>query len=320
MREAVIGVDLGGTKIYTALALPTGELLAESLVPTWAGGGLEQVLANIAATVKEVISKGGAGYHVGALGIGAPGPLDAATGLVYFAPNLNWHNVQLKDLLEAALGLPVLVDNDANLAALGEQVYGAGRGTRDMVYITVSTGVGGGLILDGQIYHGTGGAAGEVGHITVDPHGPVCSCGNQGCLEAVASGTAMARVARELVAGGGGLGILDAAGGDPGEITAITVAAAADAGDPEAKAILAEAGRFLGIGVASVINLLNPELVVLGGGAMKAGPPLWEAMEAEVQRRALAASLNRVRIVPAKLGSRVGLLGAIALAAGSLEQ
>lgn len=320
MRDAVIGVDLGGTKIYTALALPNGDLLAESLVPTEAGGGLEQVLANIVATVREVTDKGGPGNHVRALGIGAPGPLDAATGLVYFAPNLNWHNVPMKDLLQEALGLPVQVDNDANLAALGEQVYGAGQGTRDMVYITVSTGVGGGLILDGRIYHGTGGGAGEVGHTTVDPHGPVCSCGNQGCLEALASGTAMARVARELVAAGGGKGMLEAAGGRAGEITAITVSSTAAAGDPEAKAILAGAGRFLGIGVANVINLLNPELVVMGGGAMKAGPPLWAAMEAEVQQRSLAASLKRVRIVPAKLGSRAGLLGAIALAAGSLDQ
>lgn len=319
MRDAVIGVDLGGTKIYTALALPSGELLAEVVVPTEADGGLAKVLANIVATVKEVTRQAGPVLVVRALGIGAPGPLDAETGLVYFAPNLGWHNVRLKDLLQEALGLPVGVDNDANLAALGEQVYGAGRGSRDLVYITVSTGVGGGLILDGKIYHGAGGGAGEIGHTTIDPAGPVCGCGNHGCLEALASGTAMARRAREVIAGGGGLSILGAAGGQPNNVTAKTVATAAAGGDPEALAILADAGRALGIGVANVINLLNPGLIILGGGAMKTGPSLWQAMEGEVRRRALKDSLARVRIVPAQLGSRVGVLGAVALAAQGLE-
>jgi glucokinase len=319
MRDAVIGVDLGGTKIYTALALPAGELLAEVVAPTGADGGLEQVLAKIVATVRDVTSQAGPDLTVRALGIGAPGPLDAETGLVYFAPNLGWHNVPLKDLLQKALGLPVGVDNDANLAALGEQVFGAGRGVRSMVYITVSTGVGGGLILDGRIYHGAGGGAGEIGHTTIDPGGPVCGCGNRGCLEVLASGTAMARRAREIIAAGGGLNMLGATGGLPGKVTAKTVADAAAAGDPEALAILAEAGRALGIGVANVINLLNPELVVLGGGAMKAGPPLWQAMEEEVRRRALQASLARARLVPAWLGSRAGVLGAVALAARALD-
>ncbi len=319
MRGFVAGVDLGGTKIYTALADQNGRLLAEVKVPTRAREGLQSVIGRIVETVHHVKKQAGVEGPLLALGIGAPGPLNAATGVVYQAPNLGWDNVPLKQKLEELLGVPVAVDNDANLAALGEHVYGAGRGESEMVYVTVSTGIGGGLILHGRIYHGTGYGAGEIGHMTIDPAGPRCNCGNYGCLEAMASGTAMARAARRLVESGGGRAILEAAGGDADGITALAVARAAAAGDGEARQIIINAGRALGIGVANIINLLNPALVVLGGGAMQVGPLLWEAMEGEVARRALAASRKQVRLVPAELGGQSGLLGAVALALQGVE-
>lgn len=315
--QFVIGVDLGGTKIYTALAAEDGKVLAETKVPTEAGKGPRRVIERIVESVGEVqkaaaIPPG----MVRVLALGAPGPLDTAEGIIRFAPNLRWRNAPIRQILEEIVSIPVLLDNDANLAALGEHVFGAGRGEENMVYITVSTGVGGGLILGGKLYRGSSDGAGEIGHMTVSPGGPLCGCGNSGCLEAVASGTAIAREARELVARGGGQGILAEAGGDPGKISAVMVAAAAAGGDPGAASIITGAARFLGIGLANILNLLNPSLVVLGGGVMEIGEPVWESVHREVQVRALEAARIRARLVPAELGGRAGVMGAIALALG----
>ncbi|NPV73142.1 MAG: ROK family protein [Pelotomaculum sp.] len=311
----VIGVDLGGTKIYTALAADDGRVLSEIKLPTEAGRGLQGVLDRIVHSVEQVRENVAVPpQKVLALALGAPGPLDTAGGVIHFAPNLRWNNVPIRQILEERLSLPVLLDNDANLAALGEHVFGAGRGCGNMVYITVSTGVGGGLILGGKLYRGSSDGAGEIGHMTVLPDGPVCSCGNRGCLEAMASGTAIARAAAELVASGGGRKILAAAGGDPGRINAAAVAAAAAGGDPEAAAIIDRAAGYLGIGVASILNLLNPAMVVLGGGVMAIGEPVWKGVRREVQARALEAARSRARLVPAELGGRAGVMGAIALA------
>lgn len=309
----VIGVDLGGTKIYTALANDRGEILAEIKIPTEAGGGVEHVIRRIMRTVEQVEKQSGVNMRPVCLGIGAPGPADSEKGVVLQAPNLGWRDVPLQQILEKNLQMPVAVGNDANLAALGEHVFGAGKGYADLVYVTVSTGIGGGLLLGGKLYSGITFSAGEFGHMTVDPEGPVCNCGNRGCLEALASGTAMARLAGELVEKGRGRGILQVAGGKD-QITARSVSLAAREGDGDALAILAVAGRWLGIGLANIINLLNPPLVLLGGGAMQAGKPLWEAMEKEIEKRALRAARRGVQIIPAGLGQRSALMGAVALA------
>jgi glucokinase len=220
----------------------------------------------------------------------------------------------IRQVLEQRLSLPVVLDNDANLAALGEHVYGAGRGEDNMVYITVSTGIGGGLILGGRLYHGFADGAGEFGHMTLLPNGPLCGCGNRGCLESLASGTAIARDARDLAACGRGEQILAAAGGDPASITAITVATAAAAGDAVAQSIIARAARYLGIGIANIINLLNPSLVVLGGGVMNIGELVWQNLRPEVQARGLEAARTSTRIAAAELSGHAGVMGAIALA------
>jgi len=308
-----VGVDLGGTKIYTALADLHGRILAEFRTPTKAREGPEAVIARIAETVHRVL-KAVEGKAPAALGIGSPGPLDPETGVVYNSPNLGWDRVPLKKKLEELLEVPVLVDNDANLAALGEYSFGAGRGSRHMVYVTVSTGIGGGLILDGRIYRGAGGGAGEVGHMVLDPEGPPCGCGRRGCLEALASGTAMAARARELAAAGRGKAILREAGGAAGGITAVSVSRAAAAGDSEAAEIITRAGEYLGMGLANVINLINPDRLVLGGGALEAGEGIWAGMERELSARSLRPALDQVRVVRAGLGSRSGLMGAVALA------
>lgn len=315
----IAGVDLGGTKILTALADGTGKVLAEVEVPTEAERGVEGVLGNICATLEHVCAGAGVKERLAIVGVGAPGPLDPRSGLIRQAPNLGWRDVPLASLLEERLGGRVLVDNDANLAALGENVLGAGRGARNMLYITVSTGVGGGLIFNGEIYHGAGGLAGEVGHMAVDEAGPLCRCGARGCLEAVASGTAMALRARALIDEGRGRAILDAAGGNAAKVSAKHIARAAAAGDPEALVILAEAGRTLGRAVASLVNLLNPEVVVMGGGAMLAGGPLWDPLRDEYRRHALSSAQSEARVVPAELGRRAGVMGALVLVRSALQ-
>lgn len=314
-EKYVAGVDLGGTKIYTALAGEDGGILAEIKIPTEAEKGLEHVVGLVVDSVRKVRAEAGVSpANVRAVAVGVPGLLDSAGEIVRFAPNLDWHEIPLKKMLMEKLQVPVFIENDANLAALGEHVYGAGRGKENLVYITVSTGVGGGLIIGGKVYRGFSGCAGEIGHMTVLPEGPVCSCGNSGCLEAVASGTAIAREAAEAIALGGGKQILAEAGGDPEAITSAHVAAAAAKGDPDALRIITAAARFLGIGAANILNLLNPSLVVLGGGVMGAGDFFLEYIKNEAGRRSFQEALDGSRIVRSELGGRAGVLGAIALA------
>ncbi|MEG6615120.1 ROK family protein [Peptococcaceae bacterium 1198_IL3148] len=310
----VVGVDVGGTKILTMLADPLGNVLAEVTVPTMADEGAEGVMERVVQTVTAVQQQIGVRGGLLAVAVGVPGPVDVANGWVYFCPNLPWTNLALKQILENKLQVPVLVENDANAAAFGEHVYGAGVGQRDMIYVTVSTGIGGGIITNGQIYHGASDNAGEIGHMTIMPDGPLCNCGNTGCLESLASGTAMANAARELVLQGRGERVLRAAGGQLGTVDAQAVVAAAQEGDHEAKAIVAGAARALGIGIANLINIINPGLVVLGGGVMNSKEMFWPVMQREIESRALQAPLARMKIVPARLGAKAGARGLIALA------
>jgi len=310
-----VGVDLGGTKILTAVADRQGNVLSKVKVPTGAELGRQHVIDEVVRSVEVALNEAGLSVDkVAAVGVGAPGPLDPVTGLVFLAPNLGWRKVPLGEILGGRLSLPVFVDNDANLAALGECVYGSGQGAENLVYITVSTGVGGGLILGGQIYHGFSGGAGEIGHLTLAEDGPLCNCGNYGCLEALASGTAIANRAAALVAAGRGLGILAEAGGDKHRVSARAVAAAAAKGDTEAVLIMRDAGRYLGMAVAGILNLLNPSVVVFGGGVAQSGAILWEAMLEATRRCALGPAWQGVSIVRAALGEEAGVRGALALA------
>ncbi len=315
-ERLVIGIDLGGTKTSTALVDCSGRIIAHDYQKTRVAEGQEAVIGSMLDGARRVMAQAGVTRaQVAAAGIGAPGPLEIETGVVVAPPNLpDWERVPLKQLVEDGLGITAFIENDANAAALGEYRFGAGRGTRHMIYVTVSTGIGGGLILDGRLYHGASGMAGEVGHTTLVPYGPLCGCGNRGCLEALASGTSIARRARERIARGVPTLMADLAGGDLERITAKLVAEAADRGDTEAQDILAEAMDYLGIGMANLVNLFNPQVIVIGGGLTNIGEALFEPVRRAIDRHAFPAPAQAVRVVRAELGDDVGVLGAAAVA------
>jgi glucokinase len=312
-------VDLGGTKILTAVARADGLWLGEDLRPTEVergpGGVIERIVASLQAARAQA---GHDGATLAALGVAAPGPIDFEQGLIVQAPNMpGWSNVPLARRLRDIFGCPAVLENDANAAALGEYVYGAGRGVRHMVYLTVSTGVGGGLVLDGRLYRGATGSAGELGHVLVDEDGPVCGCGARGCLETFASGTAIGARGQEAVESGASPTITRLAGGE--DVTAEHVAAAAAEGDPMAQAIIASAAHHLGLGLADFVNIFNPDLIVIGGGTANIGPMLLDPAVGLMRARAFKGPVEHVRVVPAALGGRSVVAGALALARACVE-
>jgi glucokinase len=315
-RDLYLGIDLGGTKIITAVVDGEGRIIARDYQETEAQGGPAAVVGQITEAATNVIAESGVNSAgITGVGVAAPGPIDAESGVVTAPPNLpGWKDVPLKQLIQDQLGLPTALENDANAAALAEHRFGAGQGTKHMIYVTASTGIGGGFILDGELYAGATGAAGEIGHMTIIPHGPLCGCGNQGCLEALASGRAIAREARERVRQGAPGLIADLADGDLERISAKLVAEAADQGDTEAANILDEAMTYLGIGMANLVNLFNPELIVIGGGLTKMGERLFGPVRSIIDQRAFPASAQAVRVAPAELGDDAGVLGAAAVA------
>jgi glucokinase len=250
------------------------------------------------------------GCQVTGVGIVAPGPLDPWRGVIYKAPNLpGWENLPLADRLADLCKLPVRLGNDANLAALGEHRFGAGRGVSHLIYLTVSTGVGGGIIVEEQLLLGARGGAGEPGHMTIDRGDLRCPCGNYGCLEMYASGTAIARRAGEEL-DAGRTSALGAAGSRP---TSVEVAMAAAAGDPLAVELLEDAARALGVGIVNLLHLFDPRMVILGGGVSRSGDLWWRVVQAEVERRAIPVYLQGLQILPAALGDDAGLYGAAAM-------
>jgi glucokinase len=307
-RQA-IGLDVGGTKIAVARVGADGSILAQARAPSPA----TQPVRILDAMVE--LARGVMTTEVDAVGIGAAGLVETTTGTLTFAPNLAWRGVGLVDHIGGALGLPAIADNDATAAAWGEYRFGAGRGYRDLLLVTVGTGIGGGIVADGQIYRGAHGFAAEIGHIIVEPGGPVCGCGNRGCWEQVASGHAIQRAGREAAERYPHSGIARLAEGVPARVTGSIVTLAAQDGDETARAILAKVGRRLGEGIAGLVNVLDPAIVVVGGGAVAAGDLLLDPA-----RRAFAASVEApefrpaVPLVPAELGNDAGVVGAAALA------
>jgi glucokinase len=320
-KQPVIGIDLGGTKISTVLTNRDGTIIARDYRETRAMEGQKAVIGRILDAGSRVIEQASIPpSQVAAVGIGAPGPLDIEAGVVITPPNLpGWDHVPLKQIVQDHLGITTYLDNDANAAALGEYRFGAGQGVQHMIYVTVSTGIGGGLILDGKLYHGDGGIAGEVGHMTVLPNGPRCACGGLGHLEALSSGPAIARQARERVAQGTVTLMTTLAENDPERITAKLVAEAANQGDEEAECVLSEAMDYLGIGMASLVNLLNPQLIVIGGGVANIGERLFQPVRQAIDTLAFPDAAKAVRVVPAQLGNDAGVLGAAAVALSKLD-
>lgn len=306
LDAVAIAIDLGGTQYRVGAVTASGEVLFRSAYPTNVEAGPDGIIRDVAAAVTQARAALGARPCVG-LGVAAAGPLDPATGTILHAPNLpGWRDVPLAQRLEAHTGLLVRVGNDANLAALAEARCGAGRGATNLVYLTVSTGVGSGFVVDGRLLLGEQGLAAEAGHMAIFLDGPLCGCGNRGCLEAYASGTGMANRAREALAAGrsSSLSSLGA------QVTAAAIASAAEKGDQLAQELIAGAGRALGLGIRNLLHLLNPSVVVIGGGVSRIGPRLWDPMLQVVESDALEAYPRGVRIVPASLGDDSGLVGA----------
>ncbi len=308
---AVLGIDIGGTKVAAGVVEADGRILVRAEVPARTDEGPEKVLVRIVDLARDVVTRTcSPRAPIERIGIGCAGPVDREAGLILDPPNLpGWTRVPIVEHFEKALGLPVVLENDANAAALGEFRYGAGRGVRSLVYLTVSTGIGGGIILDGKLWHGLRDAAGEIGHMTLLPDGPLCGCGNRGCLEALASGPSIARRARELLATGRPSRLRDL-----GEFTSADVASLAQAGDPVACEVWESAVQFLAIGVAAAVTILAPDRVVIGGGVTRAGDLLFEPLRRAVKRRVKLAPVEDVPILPAALGADVGILGAAAVA------
>ena len=312
MKRTLVGVDLGGTNIRAALA--TGPVTHTTPVhgPTPASDGPDAVLDAVAAYARQAAG----GRQIDGLAIGIPGPLDPATGVVHAAPHLSgWKEVPAGDALSQRLGCPVAVRNDATLAGYAEWVAGAGRGTRQFVFVTASTGVGGALVLNGELHSGIG-SAGEVGHTPVGPDGPPCTQGHPGCLEGTASGSGIARAAREALAAGATSSLTAL---EPASLDARAVEEAGRAGDALAVHLYADAGRALGRACGGLINLLAPEAIAIGGGLINAGELLFAPLRAAVPEIAFAWPMARCRIVEAALGTDAGLVGAVAWAVHSFE-
>ncbi|GGJ05498.1 glucokinase [Alicyclobacillus cellulosilyticus] len=317
MSGYTLGIDLGGTKIMTVVVSPEGRVAGEARLDTLAHEGPDAVIARLLQSAEQAVAQAGLRMaDLEAIGVCAPGPLDVTTGVVLSPPNLpGWIDIPLRARLAQALGRPVYLDNDANAAALAEWRLGAGRGTRDMIYLTVSTGIGGGAIVDGRLQHGKMGAAAEFGHVILEPDGPRCNCGNRGCLEALASGTAIARAYAERAA-------RRAAGGNEAfaakTVTARDVFARQAEGDPLAAEVIASAVRYLAIGIANFVHIYNPERVVVGGGVASAGDALFTPLREQVRSYVFPHLRDSFTIEPAALGTHVGALGAalLGLAAG----
>jgi glucokinase len=281
--------------------------------PTHAEAGASDVLDRLVALAARAVERTRQqvpGAEILGVGVGAPGPLDTRSGVVLLTPNLGWVNMPLRQIIHDRLGLRTALDNDANCAVLGEWWVGAARGSRHAIGITIGTGIGGGLILDGRLYHGASDVAGEIGHTTIDTEGRRCKCGNYGCLEAYASGPNIALRAIEAVEAGAESRLPAYVAGDLRQLTAQTVYQAAQDGDELALEVVNDTAKFLGVGIGNLLNIFNPEVVVVCGGVTLAGDHLFVPMRREVARRAFKPAVTACRIVPGELAGTAGVYGA----------
>ncbi len=314
MQRAAIGVDLGGTNLRFGLVREDEKIISRRRAGTMASEGVEIVLERLTSGIQTLVMKAESmGLAVAGIGIGVPGIISARDGVVRLSPNLpGWRDIPLRARLQESFPYPVYVENDANAYALGEYWFGAGKGAESMVCITLGTGVGGGIIIDGNIWRGADGMAGEVGHITVNPDGPLCPCGNRGCLERYSSATAVVEMAQSAAAGSGKT-VLKALLKN-GILTPEAIADAAKKGDRAAARIYSEAGKYIGIAIADLIDLLNMECVVIGGGMSGAWELFIGPLKKEVRARAFKIPAQRCRIIRGKLRDDAGILGAAGLA------
>ncbi|MDD5082040.1 MAG: ROK family protein [Dehalococcoidales bacterium] len=312
----ILAVDLGGTKIMVALVSSSGQVIARERTPTPAGQGPVAVIDRLVSTLERLLAEKNMDVaQLHSISMAVAGAIDSIRGLVTLSPNLpGWRDVPLRDMVAARLGIRTFLINDASAAALGEHQFGAGRGVRDVVLLTVGTGIGGGIIIDGRLYPGASGAAGEMGHMTIDINGPKCPCGNTGCLEMLASGTAIAREAIRCAERGQPTSLTKMVSGKLAEITAEKVYAAAREGDSVAIRVINTAATYLGVGLVNLVNIFNPEMIIIGGGVAKMGGLLLEPARQVVRDRAFVLPARVAKIVPAQLDDEAGVLGAAAFA------
>lgn len=317
----LLGIDIGASHIMMLLTDMAAHVLAEAEHSWPVARGPEACLANLKAMFDQLMDQSAAaGVQPVAIGVGVPGPVVTSQGMVSAPPSMpGWDGFPIRQRLEDLLGKPVALHNDADLGALGEWSFGAGREARDMVYVKVGTGIGAGLLFGGRIYRGVSGTAGEIGHITIDQNGPRCTCGNRGCLEAMAGGAAIAEQAKLAVRRGEPTALSSRRPVD--DLIARDVAEAVKQGDHLSQQLLRQSGPLIGTAVATLINLFNPSLVVIGGGVAEVGDLLLEPIRQAVRGRSLSASAKAVRIQAAMLGRRSSGMGAVALAqAGALHR
>jgi glucokinase len=314
MVRFVLGIDIGGTNLVVGSVAEDGSsMVASASEPTHSEAGATDVVDRLVGLAERAVAttrREAPGAEILGVGVGAPGPLDTKRGIVLLTPNLGWVNMPLRQIIHDRLGLPAALDNDANCAVLGEWWVGAARGARHAIGITIGTGIGGGLIIGGRLYHGASDVAGEIGHITIDTEGRRCKCGNYGCLEAYASGPNIALRAVEELEAGAESRLRALVGGDREKVTAQTVYQAAADGDELALEVVNDTAKFLGVGIADLLNVFNPEVVVVCGGVTLAGDHLFEPLRREVARRAFKPAVTACRIVPGELAGTAGVYGA----------
>lgn len=315
-RPPVLAIDIGGTKIIAAIISDEGQVIAKEYCPTLADEGPRAVLDRIFSTVDHLLgSRNMAPSQLHGISIAAAGAIDFGKGIVTLSPNLpGWRDIPLRDIIKERYGINTFLLNDASAAVLGEHRFGAGRGLNNIIYITVSTGIGSGILINGELYLGASGGAGEVGHTTIDVNGPKCSCGNTGCLETLASGTAVAREAIRRIKAGEKSSLTEIAGGKVEDITAEEVSIAAQGGDSLASEIISQAATYLGIGLLNLVNIFNPEMIIVGGGMSNMGDLLLNPARQVVKERAFQLLAKAVRIVVAELGNNAEILGAAVFA------
>ncbi len=315
-NSVVIGIDLGGSAVRLSTVTSNGRLRYSKRVDISERREKDYVISSIITNIKELKAiENGSRNEVIAIGIGSPGIIDIKRGIVLTSPNFkDWKKVRLKTIIENEFNLPVILDNDANAAAYGEKWKGVGRKVDSMVCLTMGTGIGGGIILNREVWHGSDGMAGEIGHMTVNPVGPLCNCGNTGCLEVYSSATGMVRSAISHLKSGRKSSLKRLSSGDSSGITAIMIYDAALRGDRLSIEILAEAGTYLGIAIASLINILNPEMIVLAGAVSGASDLFMPAARQEINKRAFSVLVERTKIVRGKLIDSAGIVGAAGLA------
>lgn len=313
-NQILAGIDLGGTTITAGLGHRTGNILLQRSIPTLSENGPEDVLERIAALVKNLAKE--VDCKPGALGIGIPGLVDPVSGKTLFLPNMHtqWRGVCVREILENSLGCPVRILNDVRAATLGEMKFGLGKNISNMVFFSLGTGIGGGVVIGGKLLLGPLGSAGEIGHQTILPNGPYCGCGNQGCLEALCSGPAIIAEGVRLFKSGQAPKLVHICSSDIRNVSPESMAHAARDGDEAVSAGIFHIATLLGIGVANMVTSLHPELVVLGGGVSKMGDLLLAPVRSVVKQRVKMFPVDDVRIEISSVGEGAGLLGAIALA------